>query len=115
MGKRKPELQETTVEAEKERSLKIYKKIKTGEINLEGAVKEQIANENTEQNLKNQAGKASKRRSKMGGRKRGRSEHKAAAVLAKKGAGGRGGRARKNKGAAAKGKTWNNAKAKGPS
>jgi len=109
--KRKMELQETGHAAEKERSLTVLKKLKTGELNLEGAVSRQMTNENIEEDAikKKKAGSgAGQRRSKMGGRQRGKSEQKAAAVQGKKaGAGGRGGRARKNKGAAAKGEKWN--------
>ncbi|CAL4063984.1 unnamed protein product [Meganyctiphanes norvegica] len=105
--KRKLELQEKGHAAEKERSLEVFKKIKKAELNLEGAVNKQITNENIADDMqkKKKAGSgAGQRRSKMGGRQRGNSEQKAAA---KKGAGGRGGRARKNKGAGAKGEKWN--------
>ncbi|XP_042215886.1 ribosome biogenesis regulatory protein homolog [Homarus americanus] len=112
LGKKRKQEQTTgDGQAEKKRYMEVLDKMEKPDLNLEGAIHKQISAENVEMDLMRKGGKKFRRRSKMGGRHRTKSDHRGVKLgkgmmnpkLKKKGGGG-GGAAAAKAGGGGKGK-----------
>lgn len=75
--KRKMELTTGSGQVEKKRNIEVLEKIGKPGLNLDGAIHKEIRDKNVAMDLKRKGGKVHPRRSKMGGRHRTKSDHKA--------------------------------------
>ncbi|KAG0719423.1 Ribosome biogenesis regulatory [Chionoecetes opilio] len=75
--KRKMEMTTGSGQAEKKRNIEVLEKMDKPHLNLDGAIHKEIRDDNVARDLDRKGGKVYGRRSKMGGRHRTKSDHKA--------------------------------------